>query len=347
VFGSSTLDVAIGLAFLYLLLSLLCTAINELIESFLRKRAKDLEWGIHAMLARNDDLLAKFYKHPLISSLFDGTYQHRGHNLPAYIPSRNFALALLDLVLPAGTNKSGAARATAAPPPTAPPVVVNVPAAAPPAPASPDKTLVAALREAAGTAAVPEELRRTLLALIDAAGDDMNKVRENLEQWFNGTMDRVTGWYRRRIQWISGGVGVALAIALNADTFAIADSLSRDQTLRTSVTTAAEAYVKAHPPAPAEPKDTQLKDVTQQVNAVREFGWPLGWDRDDPRTIPRNDNVCRAIGAWALKVLGWILTAAAISLGAPFWFDTLNRIIMVRSSVKPAESPVDGAADKK
>ncbi len=35
--------------------------------------------------------------------------------------------------------------------------------------------------------------------------------------------------------------------------------------------------------------------------------------------------------------LGWILTAVAISMGAPFWFDMLNKVVAVRSSVKPQD----------
>jgi hypothetical protein len=35
--------------------------------------------------------------------------------------------------------------------------------------------------------------------------------------------------------------------------------------------------------------------------------------------------------------LGWIITSIALSLGAPFWFDTLNKFMVVRSTVKPQE----------
>ena len=37
------------------------------------------------------------------------------------------------------------------------------------------------------------------------------------------------------------------------------------------------------------------------------------------------------------KALGLLLTAFAISQGAPFWFDLLNKIIVIRSTVKPRE----------
>ena len=44
--------------------------------------------------------------------------------------------------------------------------------------------------------------------------------------------------------------------------------------------------------------------------------------------------------------LGWLLTAFAVSFGAPFWFDLLNRFMVVRSTVKPKEkSPEEGSKD--
>jgi hypothetical protein len=37
------------------------------------------------------------------------------------------------------------------------------------------------------------------------------------------------------------------------------------------------------------------------------------------------------------KIVGLLLTVLAISLGAPFWFDLLNKFMVVRSTVKPRE----------
>jgi hypothetical protein len=42
--------------------------------------------------------------------------------------------------------------------------------------------------------------------------------------------------------------------------------------------------------------------------------------------------------------VGWLLTAMALSLGAPFWFDTLSRIMVIRSTVKPRGKSGDDAS---
>src|SRR2546427_11727708 len=145
--GSDTLEIAIGLIFVYLVLSLICSAINELIEGLLNARAANLERGLRELLAdpAGTGLVKAIYEHPLIHGLFKGTYDpaktKKGmwtrRKLPSYLPPRNFALALMDAVLPATPmTASGASSSLAA-------------AAIPPSPAG-GPPVVAALRTAIG-----------------------------------------------------------------------------------------------------------------------------------------------------------------------------------------------------
>jgi hypothetical protein len=85
----------------------------------------------------------------------------------------------------------------------------------------------------------------------------------------------------------------------------------------------------------------------QQINSL---GLPIGWDsRDDPKRTWPGWHWKRDGGWWDQiywHALGWILTALALSLGAPFWFDLLNKFIVIRSAVKPHEkSPEEGSKD--
>src|SRR5258706_15706995 len=113
-FNSQILDVAIGMIFIYLLLSLMCSAANEVIESLLKKRAKHLEQGLRELL-QNQDLVAKVSPPPPPNPLFGGRYIPPTSTLPSYIPSSNFPLALMDLLSPGqaahATPMSSAARA--------------------------------------------------------------------------------------------------------------------------------------------------------------------------------------------------------------------------------------------
>ena len=50
-----------------------------------------------------------------------------------------------------------------------------------------------------------------------------------------------------------------------------------------------------------------------------------------------------------ILLAGYLATAFAVMLGAPFWFDLLGKLMVVRSTVKPKQKspddpPVDGPA---
>lgn len=91
-FNSQVLDVIVGLVFIYLLLSIICTATNEMIVALFYLRARNLLKGIVNLLA--DKRSNGFYNHPLIRGL------SRGNKKPSYIPVYTFVLALLDDIAP-------------------------------------------------------------------------------------------------------------------------------------------------------------------------------------------------------------------------------------------------------
>jgi hypothetical protein len=341
-FGSEVLDVAIGLIFIYLVLSLICSAACELIESFSRRRSLYLHRGLQELL--NDPmglgLVREIYQHPLVSSLYRGTYQASNRaNFPSYIPPRNFALALMDVIgsRAADGGRSGAAGATL----------------------STGTISAESLRSAIVTnLASNPQASQALLTLAEAAGYDPVKLRENIEAWYNSSMDRVAGWFKRRSHMTVLIVGIVLSVAINADTISIANSLATDKALRTSlVRAAAESAKRSDAAAPASGAlpdeftrtvpacqvDVNSADCRFQANLrrIRGAGLPLGWSSlpggvaADPRGLPQSAS------EWAMKLLGVLLTALAISLGSPFWFDTLNKVMVIRSTVKPKEKSQD------
>lgn len=408
--GLEMLDVAIGVIFVYLLLSLICSSVNEIIESFLKKRADYLERGIKELLrgmtvgksdanvvtspdvaitsppqgnnekaTADDSLTATIYTHPLIAGLYDGNYSElpssdsnsslipvigaaRRRKLPSYIPARNFALAFMDTVFPEtiespGTNKS-----------------------------------LQQIRDSINS--IPnEQLRKTLLPLINAAEGDINKLRANIEAWYNSSMDRVAGWYKRRAQTIILILGLIVAVYINADTITIVKRLSNDRATRDSLVAASQEYVKAdvarnsaapNPSPTVAPSPTATPEACQKeenstkcicakdanspecklktnYDKIQSLGLPVGWHRfEDEKSrflgislfkfspyFPEDFSGRNEDPSALLKILGWLMTAAAISLGAPFWFDLLNKFMVVRSTVKPKEkSPDEPSKDR-
>ncbi len=362
--GLEMLDVAIGIVFVFLLLSLICTALNEWIESKLKLRAVDLEQGIRELLndPKGNTIVQKVYDHPLISSLFRSSYQpdqirikkiskdtrySRGSDLPSYIPSKNFALALMDVLLPAQSAtpttdavSSGSQGATA---PLNDSLSLPDSTGVKQPPARPNP--LQPFRTAVDGFTTNEHVRKALLTIIDAAGDDAAKAREGIENWYNSSMDRVSGWYKRRVQIILLWMGFAIAVVINADTFAIFKNLANDRPLRSAIVAQAQSLKDTSKDA------TANENIQNKVNTLLQMGLPIGWNwKSDlnPKAIANLNAIPElSFNGWFFKIMGWLVTGLAISLGAPFWFDILNKIMVIRSTVKPHEkSREEGSEDR-
>lgn len=344
-FSSSVIEVAIGLSFIFLLLSLMCSAAVEIIESVLKNRATDLERGIRELFNQDGggNFAAQFYNHPMIRGLYRGLYGRRNGasigpldyllptNLPSYIPARNFANAVLDIVLhpPAALD---VARDDSTASGNGAGAVLSLDAV--PLPASMQSVRTAIKRNFGSS-----EVGRALRTLAEQAGDNLDVMRTSVEEWFNGSMDRVSGAYKRRTQWIIFGLGLVLAVLLDANTLTIANRLSTDSTLRSVVVAQAGAF--ANNPNALKP------DFENDKKELASLGLPLGWPNGINFIHPR-DNPNFNLWAHVLQpLLGWLLTAGAISLGAPFWFDLLNKFMVIRATVKPHEKSLEeGSEDR-
>ena len=100
-FGSTVIEVGIGLVSIYFLISIICTNINDFIARLLNLRAKELETGIRNLLG-DPELMNKVWNHALVR----GIVGKRG-KAPTYIPPNTFALALFDAIAPAANRPGG------------------------------------------------------------------------------------------------------------------------------------------------------------------------------------------------------------------------------------------------
>jgi hypothetical protein len=249
----------------------------------------------------------------------------------------------MDLALPgSGTQASGAAGST--PPwamPTQTGVVINNTLAA----VNGGNSLEQLRNAVLANTILNTKTKQALITLLDAAGTDVSKARDNIEGWYNSTMDRVSGWYKRRTQAIVAIVALIAAAGVNVDSVTLVNTLSTDQSVRDSLISAVQEQAK-HGGTPQEnqytpgtqgcgdPKGPDCR-ITANIGQLKALGIPIGWTSEpfekNHRGIPSD------FGSWLLKIVGWLLTAFAACLGAPFWFDMLNKFIVVRSTVKPHE----------
>jgi hypothetical protein len=323
------LDVVIGLAFFYFLLSIICSSINEGIATALALRAHTLEAGIRDLFGGDDALAKAFYSDARVQALMQKKWWFglRSNRKPSYIPSRVFALALLDTVAPAAQ----AAPADAKQPAPAP--AKGLVAAPSTAAVQSSYDLLATAQDFAST--IPDQPVRTMLQdALSEARTDANKFREALERQFDEAMERVSGWYKRRVQLILFAIALVLVGAMNADSFTMGQRLWKDDVLRSAVVAQAQKTTADKQAACAE-ETGQAKPTAAQVagkcfDQVKQLDLPLGWSKANSPTKIEDD-----LG----KAFGLLLTAFALLLGAPFWFDVLSKLAQLRGTGRASPNP--------
>lgn len=428
-FNTPILDIAIGLAFVFLLYSFLITAVKEAIATTLGLRARMLKKGIvSGMLSdtpeygkwrgifywiryninrffslfkkvkipeNKNKLGQKFYDHPLIKNY--GANEFYPH--PSYIPKNNFSTVLIDVLkkeFDFNINK-----------------IVKRGETIQQLEASTDAEKVKRLLElyeavhftANGNSIIMRKHRvidkDTLVMIkmfLEKSGNNIDEFAKYLENWFDDSMFRVSGWYKRQTQFILIFLGFFAAVIFNVDTIEIAGKLSKDKNLRDQLIQSATAYTQSHrqgvagssgtnTAAPKELKeisdkwnkvDSLLNNDINDLNSLLAIGWgdfgasrnakviieryPMEYKQNfdiiSQKTVAHSYESIIKVRGWILqriynnhwiklkigyvwkemwrpkKLLGFLLTAMAISLGSPFWFDLLNKLINLRGAGK-------------
>jgi len=282
--GGPAIEIAIALAFVFFLLSLIVSQVTELIAGVLKLRAKNLRKGLEGMLG-DQDVVKRLLSHPLVRTDLGKGGKRRD---PSYISPKNFALTLRDL-------------------------------------AEREPTLITKASDA---------LTTQLRALDGASDNDLPGV-SSLEKWFNESMDRVSGWYKRRAQWLTLVLAAILTIALNVSALRIAEQLSAEPTVRAAVVAKAEAASEEGGDEGAEGLKQAGENVESAVDDLAALDLPIFWIGE---AVPEGGDEFLA------TAFGWLITILAISLGAPFWFDALGKLSNLRmAGKKPKEKPAAGA----
>jgi hypothetical protein len=140
-------------------------------------------------------------------------------------------------------------------------------------------------------------------------------------------------------------MGMGMAVIMNADSFAIFKNLANDRPLRSAIVSQAQSFQTS-----STDTSSASSRVKSNIGTLLEMGLPIGWNWKSPwnkNAITNISAIPTTPGGWLLKFFGWIITGLAISLGAPFWFDMLNKVMVIRSTVKPHEkSKEEGSEDR-
>ena len=337
-FDSVILDVAVGVIFSFLTISLVSSAVLEAISSVLGWRAESLRDGVQQLVNDPDfkGLALQLYQHAAINPRGVLTSQTLSANpaavdlraCPAYIEASQFATALMDIL---GLSNGG---------------VQNTP------PNTPTDALKAAVDLALQQ---NPQLKKLLTGIVERSKGDLGKIETALAAWFNNGMDRLSGAYKRRTQLVTFIVALGLAAVLNVDTIRIARVLWEQPALANKLIVPTEVAAKlaaqgglesttestSTAPAASADKATSRNEAPQKqpignaeadrtLDVLTKY-LPVGWSGE---SWPLEDDPMH----WLLAVVGWLITAIATLFGAPFWFDTLQAVVRLKGT---GPSPMD------
>ncbi len=339
------LDIAIGLVTIFLLFAIAVSGVNEWLAQLSARRGYYLRLGLQRLI--NDDAVYnRVLHHPLIGSL----YRERAAQgkPPSYVAPDNFAMAIADVLLVRTRGRRTEADGASG------------------------QLTVEALRASLQSPPIAgSPIADALRPIVDRAGNDLEAALQGIQAWFNAGMDRVSGWYKTRTRKILFVIGLALAALCNIDAIEITATLNHSAALRGALVDMARnaattgkvgnvdvGELKTRPPTPAEWES--LRPVLESLRSNDANGLPIGyaclgvalraqnlatpWQAcgDEIRSSWRE----RSIAGGILKLLGWMLTAFAGTLGAGYWFSLLVKAINIRGSGPKPIPDVQAATTK-
>jgi hypothetical protein len=292
-FNSHVLETAIGMSLLFLGISLVITAIQEFATTLVGLRSRTLLSQLKSMMVQGENGLA-FYNsviaHPVVTPA--------GAN-PSYISSQQFSTAALQLMN----------------------LTAQLPAAAPPAVAA-AQAVGTQLQQAVNNLDNASPFKKVATSLIRQGGTDLTDFETRLQNWFDQSMDRVSGIYKRWSQLISFILGGLLAFVFQVDAIRIASGLWSGCC---GTIAAAGAKTVAN-------ENDALQALSQfDLHPIWQYWSHIHWT---------------PLGPVFSFFVGCAVTTIAVSLGAPFWFDALQSFVSLRGTgPQPASTSATNASD--
>lgn len=302
---NTLLETSLGLALVYLLVCMLVSGMQELIARYRNKRGQFLREGLVSLIADRWVYL-RTINHPSIVAFY--RYVPGKGPMPSYLPANAIAQALCDvLVRRHQLHVPGGGQ-----------VVFDLDA------------IKAAVRHAKER---DSTLGQALLPPVEGA-TTLDEALAGVARWVEQGMERVSGWYKAHTQKQMFIIGLLVAVMLNIDSIAIVQAMARAPALRAEMAVMAEQLAAANKAGQSESPDArqQIKDSHARLQDLAAKGLPVGYACLGTQT---RCNPCD-VDSWLLKIVGLVITALAASLGAPFWFGLINRVVDLRGSgIKP------------
>ncbi|NDJ84453.1 MAG: hypothetical protein GYB66_01075 [Chloroflexi bacterium] len=308
-FGSIALDVAIGLIFVFFVMSSITSTAYSLISNIRNTRGKLLAESLKLLL--DGGIYEQVMHHPLIRRAnlkakrlgMQFGIQLDYDEKPPYIDPETFSKVLADLMVKAKSTTD------------------------------PTKVLLGDL---------DESLRPLFENLNPLNNESVEELVDDIRDWYNNAMNSLTKIFKEYTRMWLLSIATVATIFFNVNALVIAEALWQGPTLRDAVVEAADQRVSQENIGADEAGEARDNPVAIFQDDLAALSLPVGWTEQELDNIglgslAQIDAPERETPNLFVYIVGWILTISAASFGAPFWFDLLNKLVNLRAAVKPRE----------
>ncbi|NJN74037.1 MAG: hypothetical protein HC799_15105 [Limnothrix sp. RL_2_0] len=211
---------------------------------------------------------------------------------------------------------------------------------------------------------IPDNLMNSMAAIADQTQAKIEDVEEGIqefkrgvEDWFDKGMQRANGVYKRNSKGFAFVLGVIIAVVANVDTFYMVNQLSHDSVLRGMIATQA-GNIDFEVDTPENRGDLQQQNSFE----IEDLDLPIGWSPDnqsqqalyrlgikeseegkyqsfdeetgEPMIVNFEEffSPLERGWGWVKQAMGWLISGIAISMGAPFWFELLSKVVDIKNT---------------
>lgn len=321
------LDLVIGISFVYFLLSIICVALQEIKARWRNERSENLRKWIYDTFNtdKTNGLATRLWNNIIIDGL---TQENKS---ASYIPKEIFVSALLDEIH-YGSNdleerksyRENNAKLNAA-------TIESLP----------EPFDFQTIRQSIEKSELlPLRMKRVLRQIHTESYGNLESFRDRLERWYDQAMDRNAGTFKKNAQKSVLAFSFLVTICLNVDSIKLIHYFYNSPIEAARVADAAEKLVD-NPETAQRLKSNddatvkmELKQIKDNISQIKDLKLPIGWEG-----VTWKSFFCE-YGWRDVSLLGWLITIFAVSLGAPFWYDILNKLVDLRSAgKKPSSTP--------
>lgn len=312
-FSSQIIDVAIGLALMYMFQSILVSGLNEFIVSAFSYRGKVLQRFLNLALRdkdQNNNLFKKIYGSPYLLNLT------KIGRIPSEITSRNFADATVEMI-----NRGDFSSASIS------------------------EKIKHNIQQ------LPESNFKDILASkIEETHGDVEAFKKSIEDWYNDYMAKVSRWYKSRMNYFILAFSFFITVAMNVDSFRVMNELWKNEKLRESVVNLSEEITRQEykeylsDTTAKDSLDVALNKVNANYQKLHLLDFPITWayeyqvknmGKGHMKELPLIEKLKWSFAQINLeKFLGFLITTMAVSIGAPIWFDLIKKLVSARDQLK-------------